>query len=168
MTCLQPYRAFEACLLPQLSKQDKFYLVSQSYSRAEHAGDHTKRPILFSPYKELYEAQRHFKMLKDKCAAIVDIRNPNITARMQAICSGKTDIMPFIALVENMEAINRYIDQHYHQQMRSWVRINKQWWNIREPNSLQPSFHILMGEPVIKIKWGSHDVMVKLEELESM
>ena len=99
---------------------------------------------------------------------MVDIRTPKIAARMQEICSGKTDIIPYIALVENIEAVNRYIDQHYYEQMRSWVRKNRQWWNIREPNSLQPFFQTVMGEPVVNIKWGSHHVTVKLEELESM
>jgi hypothetical protein len=164
----QPYRRFEVGFINQLAKQGNFYLVSQSYNRADGEADHTKIPILFTPYKQLNEAGQHFRLLIEGHAAMVDIRTPKIAARMQEICSGKTDIIPYIALVENIEAVNRYIDQHYYEQMRSWVRKNRQWWNIREPNSLQPFFQTVMGEPVVNIKWGSHHVTVKLEELESM
>jgi hypothetical protein len=87
---------------------------------------------------------------------------------MQSICSGHTDVVPFIALVGNVQYVNRYIDIHYYEQLRSWVRKNRQWWNIRETNSLQPSFYTVMGEPVVNIRWGSHSIIVKLEELENM
>jgi hypothetical protein len=168
MTFLQPYRRFEAAFIRQLDKQERFYLVSQSYSRAEYEVDHTKIPILFSPYKQLNEAGQHFRLLTEGHAAMVDIRTPKVAARMRDICSGKTDIAPYISLVGNIESVNRYIDQHYYEQMRTWIRKHRDWWLIREPNSLQPSFLTVMGVPTVKIQWGSHHVLVKLHELESV
>lgn len=168
MTRLQPYQKFVSSFITRLIQQDKPYVVSQSYSRADEEADHTKTPVLFSPYKELYEARSHFIMLNDHFAALADIRLPKTRQRLEQICSGRTDIIPYLAAVQDIQAVNRFIDQHYYNQMRSWVRRNREKWNIREANSLQPFFETEMGVPMVKIKWGSHHVMVKLEELENL
>lgn len=168
MTRLQPYWTFTNSFLIQLTNKGSFYLVSQAYDRGQEETDHTKKPVLFTPYKEADQAHRHFLNLRDRFAAIVDIRKPKVAARMTDICRGKTDIMPFVAIAKDLETINHYLDLQCREQIRSWVRKHRQGWNIREPNSLEPSFQTVMGEPVITIKWGSHTVSVKLEELESM
>ena len=168
MTRLQPYWKLSNSFLVQLTNKGSFYLVSQSYDRGQEETDHTRKSVLFTPYKDPNEAHRHFLHLRDRFAAVVDIRKSKVARRMSEICSGKTEILPFLALAKDLQTINHYLDLQCREQIRSWVRKHRQGWNIREPNSLQPSFYIVMGEPAVNIKWGSHSVTVKLEELERL
>ena len=167
---LQPYRKFDSQFIQSLAREGHFFLVSQSYKRANEETDHTNIPLLFSDYKDVKEASQHCNYLvrmKDKYAAFVDIRETKITAKIVNICNGNTNKIAYIARVGNLDYVNRYIDRHYYEKMRSWVRKNREW-KIREPNSLQPFFLTVMGEPMVNIKWGSHSVMVKVEDLERM
>ncbi len=168
---LQPYRKFEITFINQLIKQDSYYLVSQSYRRANYETDHTKTPILFTPHKELAEAVKHYEYLKkhgDRFAARIDIRKETVKMKLIAMCYGNTDKAPYISLPFNLQYINNYLDHHYYEKIRKWVTKNRENWMIREHNSLQVSFHTFMGEPMVQIKWGSHSVMVRMEEIETL
>ena len=168
---LQPYRRFEASFLNQLIQGGNCYVVSQSYPRANSETDHTKKPVLFTPYKEMSEGWKHYQHLKEKqdnCAALVDIRTRKVSSKIINMCNGNADKQPYLAVVGNMQYINNYIDRHYRKKIRSWVRRYKTDWNIREHNAVDPHFETVMGEPMVRISYGKQFVMISLEELEKL
>ena len=74
---LQPFRKFEVTFINQLIKGGSVYLVTQAYERAAAEFDHTKKPILITPYKDEKEAAKHYEHLKSNgalYAGFVDIR----------------------------------------------------------------------------------------------
>ena len=168
---LQPYRKFDVSFINQLTYKGIYYLVSQSYRRANVETDHTKKPILFTPYKDDKEGAKHYEQLKkkdDPCAAFVDIRKKKVATRLVEMCYGKSDKIPYIALVANLQYVNKFLFRHYYDKYRSWVKKNKPEWNIREHNAVEPHFITVMGEPMVKIMYGKQFVVVSLEELESL
>ena len=98
----------------------------------------------------------------------MDIRRSSTAARVVNLCNGTTDKVPYISLTFNLPYINTFIFRHYRDRYRSWVRNNKQDWNIREHNAVDAHFETVMGEPMLKVTYGKQYVMIALEELEKM
>ncbi len=168
---LQPYRKFEVAFINQLIKQGSNYLVCPSCRRANEETDYTKAPVLFTPYIDLSKAVQHTEHLKgrgDQLAVRVDIHKEKVHAKLVDMCCGLTDKVPYIAIVGSLEWVNRYIDLNYYEKLCSYVRKNRQDWDIKQPNSLRPFFETVMSEPMVKINWGRQWVIASLEEPESL
>ena len=166
---LQPYRKMENQHIQVLAKNGNYYWVSQSYRRAMQELDHAKIPILFSPYKQLKEANQHYHVLNnDKLAALMDIRKTSTTAKLVNLCNGNSDKVPYISLAFNLPYLNKFLSRHYYDKYRSWIRKHRKDWNISQHNAVDPHFETITGVPMVKIIYGKQFVMISLEELEKM
>lgn len=166
---LQPYRNLEIHHIQAFKEKKYYFWVSQSYHRARNELDHTKTPILFTPYKDLVEANKHYHQIKDDTlAAIADINKNSHLARLVNLCNGNSDKVPYISLTFNQQHLDMFIFRHYYNTYRAWVRKNRTDWILKEHNAVDAHFQTLMGEPAVRITYGKQFVVVRLEELEKM
>ena len=166
---LQPFKKLESAHVHLLAQDGNFFWVSQSYDRAIHESDHTIMPILFTAYKDLKDASRHYNEIRsNRFAVIMDIRERKISGKILNMTTGNSDKTPYITLVGNSMYLNNYLRRHYYEQYRSWIRKHRPDWIIREHNAVEPHYMTIYGEPAMKITWGIHSAILLLEELEKM
>jgi hypothetical protein len=171
MMHLQPYCRLEITLVKELIAQQNFYLVSQSYVRAQKEVETKKIPVLFSAYAQFDEAFEHYKALDrkgDTRATLVDISKKDSLAGITELCDGKKDETAFFARIKDPEYVDQSIQNFYQQRLHIWLTKEKEKWDVNSFHIPQFSLETLLGEPVIKIQYGEHFAIVSLDELERL
>ncbi|HEY4150336.1 MAG TPA: hypothetical protein VGM41_15460 [Chitinophagaceae bacterium] len=166
---LHIFEPFKPIYLPELIKQKRFYLVSQSYHR--HLGNlpatETKSGLLISCYEHVNMAKTHVQALtNDRYAAVINLQKPAHRTKMQDLLEEYSKYRVFVAAVKNNAEIEGRINRLYRAQMKRYIEARTDW-RISADTTLRPHLHLVFGELFITIKYGNKEIRVKFEEIET-
>ena len=165
---LHIFEPFKSIYLPGLTKQNRFYLVCQSYHR--HLGNtataETKPGLLISCYENADMAKTHAQALtNDPFAAVIDLHKPVHRGKMQDLLTSDSKYQVFIAVITNNTAVEDRVNRLYRAHMKRYVEARTNW-RISAGTTLQPHLHLVFGELFITLKYGNKTLRVKFEEIE--
>jgi hypothetical protein len=166
---LHIFEPFKPIYLPGLVKQNRFYLVSQSYHR--HLGNmptaETKPGLLISCYEDINMAKTHFQALtNDPLAAIIDLQKPAHKAKMQELTTGESKYQVFIAAIKNSADMEDRVNRLYRAHMKRYIEARTDW-RISTGTVLTPHLNLVFGELFITLQYGNKTLRVKMEEIET-
>ncbi len=166
---LHIFEPFKSIYLPELVKQKRFYLASQSYYR--HLGPfpaaEAKPGLLISCYEDSNMAKTHVQALtNDKFAAVINLQKPVHKAKMQDLLDEHSKYTVFVAAVKNNAEIEGRVNRLYRAHMKRYIEARTDW-RIGADATLRPHLHLVFGELFITIKYGGKEIRVKLEEIEA-
>ena len=166
---LHIFEPFKSIYLPELVKQNRFYLVSQSYHR--HLGNipaaETKPGLLISCYEDVNMAKTHVQALtNDPFAAVINLQKPVHRDKMQDLLTAGSKFQVFIAAIKNNAGVQDRVNRLYRAHMKRYIEARTNW-RISADTVLLPHLHLVFGELFITLKYGDKTLRVKFEEIET-
>lgn len=171
MTRLQPYGRLTTFLLSELIGQRCLYLVCQDYARASSEVEPYQKPVLLTAYPNFDEALLHYNTLEEKGdtrLSLIDLSKSGNIDDLTKLCTGEDGEIGFLAHVSDLEGANRHLQVFYRSCIHAWITREKERWDVSEYHNPEYTLEILMGEPVVKIKYGDRYAIATLEELERL
>ena len=164
---LQPFELFQASYIPKLMELEKYYLVSQTYTRySDHSDAAPKESLLLTDYADENMAKTHREALhKDKYAAILNLRHPPHREKLIELLGPNSRFHVFWAVVKSVKELEEKINAVYKPGMKSFIEQNTNWRISRE-TTLHPSVELVFGELFIILKYGNQTIRVKFEDIE--
>jgi hypothetical protein len=165
----QPFLPLTKEFLDGLVKLNKVFLVSQSYPRgADHFILENRIPILFTDYAELGQAQIHLSAVKgDKLAAIVDLRKPEHKEKIMNMFSTNADHFAYWSVVKDKEDIQKRLERRYVDNIRRYVDKHTNW-RIGSNDGLNVAMQIIYGEIFVDLRYRTHQIRIKFEDIEKI
>jgi hypothetical protein len=164
---LQPFEKFIATYIERLISLKKFYLVSQTYSRAkDHFADETKSNILLTDYDDLGLAKIHLNAVKhDKYASIIDLKNEKHKEKIKSMLQPGSAYELYWSVVKDVKQMQERLNNRYTENMRRYITKATNW-RISADENITPKFEVTFGELFITLKRRSQTLRVKFEEIE--
>lgn len=164
---LQPFLRFRQLYLQRLLELEKFYLVSQSYSRGnDHLSDTPRTGLLMTDYDDIGLAKTHLNAIKhDKYAALLDLRRPAHKQKLQELIGVQSKYAVYWAVIKSAEELQLRVNRKYKDNMRRYVE-RRTDWHIGRETTLRPVIQLKFGEIYITLKFGNRRLQVKFEEIE--
>ena len=165
---LQPFEPFKAIYIPKLLEMEKYFLVSQTYTRnKDHFGTEAKTSLLLTDYADENMAKTHLKALHNEpYAAILHLKHPPHKAKLLELLDETSRFEVFWAVVKSVKELEEKINAVYKPRMKNFIDKNTHWRVSRE-TILRPSVELVFGELYITLKYGSQTIRVKFEDIES-
>jgi len=165
---LQPFEHFKALYIPKLLEMEKYFLVSQTYTRYNDPFDtEAKTSLLLTDYADENMAKTHLKALhNDKYASILHLKRPAHKAKLLELLDETSRFHVFWAVVKSVKELEDKINAVYKPRMKNFIEKNTHWRLSRE-TTLRPSVELVFGELYIILKYGSQTIRVKFEDIES-
>jgi hypothetical protein len=165
---LHIFELFKPAYLPELIKQHRVYLVSQSYHR--HLGHlpaaEAKPGLLITCYEDVNMAKTHVQALtNDQYAAVINLQKPVHSTKIQDLLAKDSKYQVFIALIKNNAGVENRVTRLYRAHMKRYIEARTNW-RISAGTTLRPHLQLIFGELFITLKYGDKTVSVKFEEIE--
>jgi CRISPR/Cas system-associated protein Cas10 (large subunit of type III CRISPR-Cas system) len=158
-----PFVLLSAKLLDSLIKAGNTHFVRQTYPRGKNElHDHVRAAFLITHYTNDYRAQTHYEVLaNDPHRFLYTISDPehlkklNMAALQPLGYKIYSPLMqePWKPSSEMTASIRKYISE----------KVN---WTPGRNNAVKADLFTQFGELFITLKYGNHEVKVKLEEIE--
>lgn len=167
MKPFQPYPRLEEKHLPLFRKKGGRYFVSQSYERGKtRVLGNEKMPLVFTLYKDTYQAIVHKDAVKDdRYAAFIDMDKPAHLATVKAMLQPDARYEVFVSMVWNNEDTNRYIKQQYDRHVERYLN-SQTSWRIPKAETVHVELKIIFGQPFLLITWRNNTLQVPFEDIE--
>lgn len=161
-----PFIRLEKVHIERLLRDNKPFLVSQSYRRGEdHTGEDEKINILFTSYEDLSYARIHESALVDKYKAILDLRREAHKKKVEMMLCDDSMYRTWWAVVKSNEEVNQRLNRRFTENIKRFIRNNTSW-RIAGDEVIRPAVEVTYGEIFVNLKRGGQRLRVKLEEIE--
>lgn len=166
---LQPFEPLTLIHLQKLVQLKKYWLLSQTYARAEdHCSGNKKIALLFSDYEAEGQAQIHLNAVRhDQFAAIIDLRKPEHFKKITAMLTPASQYLPFWAVVKSRKDLEQRINLQYKDNMKAYIKKNTSW-RIGGEETIRPSIAVIFGEVFITLKYAGQTLKIKFSEIENV
>ena len=156
---------FEKLHLDRLITLGNNYLVSQTYSRADHFTNEGKISILLSDYKNLGEAALHLNAVKnDRFAAIINLKKETHLQKIRQMMEG-SEYTIYWAVVKSTNELKKRLDASYKSKIRRYL-VTQSSWRIGSDEEVDAQFEVTFGELFLVLKWRTKNLRIKFEEIE--
>jgi hypothetical protein len=164
---LQPFERFQELYIPKLVSLKKFYLVSQTYTRAyNHFAEVHPVDVLVTDYDDVGLAKIHYNAVNhDKYAAIIDLTNDVHRSKLISMLMPTSKYAVYWSIVRDVDELQKRLDYKYKDNMRRYISSNTNW-RIAGDEKIKPSFQVTFGELYIILKRGAQTLRVKFDEIE--
>jgi hypothetical protein len=165
---LQPFERFRPMFIPRLVELEKFYLVSQTYTRyTDHSEAPPKISLLLTDYAEEDMAKTHLHALRnDKYAAMLNLQRPGHKAKLLELLGEQSAFHVFWAIVKSTRELEEKINAVFKPNMKNFIARNTNW-RISRDTTLRPSVELIFGELYITLKYENQAIRVKFEDIET-
>ena len=163
---LQPFIKFEKRCLDKLISLEKIYIVTQLYKRGyNHPDDVHRTAILLTDYDNPGLAALHLNAIKDdKFAAIIHLKKPKHVDKIKEMMAG-TNYRLYWAVITSIADLQKKLDATYKGKLRKYID-EKTNWKIAADEGVKSQFEVIFGELFLVLKWRSHKVRLKFDEIE--
>ncbi|HSC36531.1 MAG TPA: hypothetical protein VLD19_01620, partial [Chitinophagaceae bacterium] len=165
---LQPFERFRPVFIPKLVELEKFYLVSQTYTRyKDNSEAPPKRSLLLTDYADEVMAKTHLQALRnDKYAAILNLQRPAHKSKLLELLGEQSAFHVFWAVVKNTRELEEKINAVFKPNMKNFIDRNTNW-RISRDTTLRPAIELIFGELYITLTHEKQAIRVKFEDIET-
>jgi hypothetical protein len=152
--------------LDKLIKQNKIYLVTQTYYRGhENSNESQKINILVSAYEVLSDAEMHINAIKaDKFTSLIYLDNPLLKNKLDEMLHGEKYTVYWNEL-KNKEELDKTVDSTFSDQIKKYIKRNTSW-RIVADEPVTTNYEVSFGELFITLIYNNQQLSVKFEEIE--
>lgn len=161
-----PFLRFELTYIDRLLRLNKRYLVTQTYTRAEHhLADERKTHILLSDYADLDYARIHKDALKDQYASIMDLKKPAHKDKLVSLLCDDSAYLLWWAVIKDPKDMETRMNLAFAPHIRRLIRTQTDW-RVGSDEVIKPKLACIFGELFLILKRGGQVLRVKMDELE--
>lgn len=152
-------------MLPGFEAKKVRYLVAQQYYRGKLPNSE-KLPLLLTDYTDLAEASSHYQKIAgtDKWAAIIDLRNPKHTAKLQEMCLPYSEYRLYAAFTDTSNCLSN--NKRIKNAAKTYID-NQTNWKPGQSSTVNAVLELKYGELFVTFKMGGQQKQETLTTLET-
>ena len=117
-----PFVRFELHYIDRILRENKRWLVTQTYSRGEDTlNDNAKTPILVTEYEDLDYAKIHLGALHDKYKSIIDLTKPKHRQTFEKMLSSDSTYQVWWSYVVDTKKIDQRLNLKYRENIKRYI-----------------------------------------------
>jgi hypothetical protein len=161
---MQPFTIFTENIINRLIRLERFYLVSQTYTRVESEGYN----LLLTDYTEIGGAKIHLNAVNnDRWASIINLQKETHKKKLEEMLKTSSHYNIYFAVVPSATILEKKLSLIYRDRLRRYVEQNTNW-RLEEGGHVNASVQLTFGELYVIIKHFNQQIRVRLEEIEAM
>lgn len=162
---VQPFELLREQDIEKLIEYKKFYLVSQTYHRAEKG---EKINLLVQGYTDRGLATGHLNVIRDDpYAAVIDLTKAKHKDTLLGMIKPESKYQVFWATVEEREPLETRLLKKFRRSIMYYIN-TKTNWRPKGKETVNTQLEVIFGELFIIMKYNDHKREIKFEELERM
>lgn len=161
-----PFSVFEPRFLPAFRKKGVKAFVLQRYDRGRNMLEEPPRPafVLFH-FNSVLEAENHFNAIEsDREQRLFRLENPEDLQALESLLSSGNAHYYTALTVKNL---NEKARLHLNKKIHAYIDKRTKWKPGRDQ---QVGFNLVIesGKILVRLKFGSHEQKIELDELEKL
>ncbi len=190
-----PFVKFEPRFIPGFRKQNKRYLVSQTFTRGDDLFKiEGKVSLMLTHYDDLEKAKVHYNAVanngskkqvfvdengnlsnaktkkgvkKDEYAAILDLEKDEHRKKLEEMLAPDSKYVIYSSLIGDPKMVETAMDRLFKQNIKKYIERNTNW-RIPRDYTIIPRPELTFGELYIVMKFAGQTARIKLEDLENI
>ncbi len=165
---IQPFILFEKKYLAGLMNLRKYFLIVQTYHRADKIGDYQgKRNILVTDYSDPGLAITHLKAVKnDPHALQLSLLEQADQLRLVSMLADDSFRL-FWTVIRDPAPIKKAFDLEYKGKARKYIERNTNWQIGKVEDVKAQGFEVHFGELKVRLSYMGESRLIKFEEIEN-
>lgn len=161
-----PFVQFMPELIDAFLKHGEHLLVSQTFVAGVDILSGDKHVLMFSQYNDTGFAQIHLHAIKsDQYAAIIDLHKEKHLNKVREMLHPDSKYLVYSNMIQDDRAVEEFADKYYAAKLKRYVDRNTTW-RISGSSSLRPKLQLIFGELFVVVRYQSHQLRVKLNDLQ--